>query len=58
MFRFRYVSLPVLSLLAVSSAAVLNLDSSNFDDIVLKSNKPTLIQLMSPRDHWSYYTYM
>jgi protein disulfide-isomerase A6 len=48
MVRIRSLFLPALSLLGTTSAAVLDLSSKNFDDVVLKSNKPALVEFFAP----------
>ena len=37
-----------LSLLATATAAVVDLDPKNFDNVVLKSNKPALVEFFAP----------
>jgi protein disulfide-isomerase A6 len=50
MTRFSLIFLSALSLLGSAAAAssVLDLIPSNFDDVVLKSNKPALVEFFAP----------
>lgn len=48
MVQLSSILLPSLVILGASASAVLDLIPSNFDSVVLKSNKPTLVEFFAP----------
>lgn len=48
MVRLRTLFLPALTLLGAVQAAVVDLNVDNFDELVLKSNKPALVEFFAP----------
>jgi len=48
MARLTYLLTAALTVFGAAASAVLDLDPSNFDDIVLKSGKPALVEFFAP----------
>jgi protein disulfide-isomerase A6 len=48
MARLSYLLTAALTVFGAAASAVLDLDPSNFDDIVLKSGKPALVEFFAP----------
>ena len=48
MVRLSHLLLPSLTLLGANASAVIDLIPSNFDEIVLKSSKPALVEFFAP----------
>ncbi|KAL9106578.1 MAG: hypothetical protein Q9227_008424 [Pyrenula ochraceoflavens] len=48
MVRLSLAALPLLTTLALAASDVLDLIPSNFDDVVLKSGKPALVEFFAP----------